>query len=212
MGQDLVRKGEGGKKLSNDPVYFVVEGFLLFYDRAVNDLLDIRIWMDADMETCVYRRHYRSQKKQDTDIEKTRRWFDGQVWPAYKKNRRTQLDNARDAVHLDAALDKWEIHQQAVDYCEDQLPLVARGQNERPRTPDRRMPQTLERRATRRPSPERSRGTNKCQNDSRRGNETCRRRNSRSFSREGATMRSRAQNIVRQISAERSGPTRHRRK
>merc|ERR1712032_876622 len=108
-----------GCRLGGRPVALVVEGFLLFYDKGLCDSLHAKVWLEADCETCAGRRFKRSRrKKKMEDIEKTKHWFDRQVWPYFTANRGTQLQNAQDALRLDASGDPGDIFWEALEHCQ----------------------------------------------------------------------------------------------
>ena len=45
-----------GKKLGSHPVVLIVEGFLLFYDSVLTNMLHAQLWIEVDCDTCLIRR------------------------------------------------------------------------------------------------------------------------------------------------------------
>ena len=60
-----------------DPVYIIAEGFLLYTDRDLAKLCDIRLWLETDKETICMRRFRRRSKKQKRhwSEEEFSKWF-----------------------------------------------------------------------------------------------------------------------------------------
>eukprot|EP01060_Flectonema_neradi_P035665 TRINITY_DN6626_c0_g1_i1.p1 TRINITY_DN6626_c0_g1~~TRINITY_DN6626_c0_g1_i1.p1 ORF type:complete len:580 (+),score=89.90 TRINITY_DN6626_c0_g1_i1:259-1998(+) len=79
----------------SDPstVVVVVEGFLLFHDERVTSLVDKRVVIESDLDTCRARRHKREGRKGDpADFN----LFNKLVWPHYKEYLPRQRQNAGD--------------------------------------------------------------------------------------------------------------------
>lgn len=74
---------------------------LAFFDWALCREFRAWIWLEADCETCMLRRFRRGRRK-NRDLERTRAWFDSQVWPCFRASRAQQLRNAPGALRLDA--------------------------------------------------------------------------------------------------------------
>ena len=79
-----------------DPVYIIAEGFLLYTDRDLAKLCDIRLWLETDKETICMRRFRRRSKKAqrhwgEQDFSK---WFGINVWSSYRDYEEIQLKNA----------------------------------------------------------------------------------------------------------------------
>lgn len=117
FGEDIVRKGYAGHLLTEEPVALIVEGFLLFYNAALCKQLSALIWLETDCETCLLRRFRRGRGRRGRDVEKTREWFHGQVWPHFEGNRAVQLKNAPKALHLDASGERDVLADEAVKQC-----------------------------------------------------------------------------------------------
>eukprot|EP00929_Paragymnodinium_shiwhaense_P098231 TRINITY_DN59746_c0_g1_i2.p1 TRINITY_DN59746_c0_g1~~TRINITY_DN59746_c0_g1_i2.p1 ORF type:complete len:366 (+),score=10.42 TRINITY_DN59746_c0_g1_i2:96-1193(+) len=123
-GQDIVRHDKdvkmAGQWLDDRPVVIVVEGFLVFYDEALAGMMHAQIWLEADFDTCLMRRHNRgkaSRWKKEPNVE----WFRDLVWYHYEWNKSTQRANSRDALCLDATVDKTTLEDTALDYAKNML-------------------------------------------------------------------------------------------
>merc|ERR1719245_2227188 len=80
-----------------------VEGFLLFYHAALSSSFDAHIWLDADCETCLARRHQRDSAHKS--LQRFSDWYRDLVWRHYEMNREVQLANAPNAFLLDCKTD-----------------------------------------------------------------------------------------------------------
>ena len=110
---------------NNDPIYVVVEGFLLFaLSNEITSMCDIRLFLDSSQDRCRMQR-FRRSRKISPDIPDTEvmistafaRWFDQLVWSEYVKRRDQQTASAekiflaeeyenRNYEKLDAYIDK----------------------------------------------------------------------------------------------------------
>ena len=100
-----------------DTTIIVVEGFVLFYNKAMCERLHVHLWVEADFHTCLQRRKARNShnaKKPDPNLPSKYR---NTVWPQYQLYRKQQLNNVPTAVHLDAHVPAKKILQQAVAAC-----------------------------------------------------------------------------------------------
>lgn len=121
-GGDIIREGMAGSPLEpGAPVIVVVEGFLLFYERAVSSMFDCALWVQADCETCCSRRHRRDAP--DVPESQFREWYAGLVWSHFEMYQERQLANADGAIRLDARRDAGILQEEAVAYCRARLSL-----------------------------------------------------------------------------------------
>ncbi|CAK0898269.1 unnamed protein product, partial [Prorocentrum cordatum] len=117
---DVVLKGRAGAPLAGGPVCVLAEGFLLFFDPQLCDLLDAHIWVEADMETCMARRRRRNKKRRANGDFDT--WYRDEVWANFQRFREAQLANAPGALRLDSAAPLPDLVQQARVHLQDALP------------------------------------------------------------------------------------------
>nr|XP_057926831.1 nicotinamide riboside kinase 1 isoform X2 [Doryrhamphus excisus] len=91
--------------LSQDDVFvLIVEGFLIFNHRALNELMDKRYFLEIPYDTCKERRSLRVYKPPDPPG-----YFDGHVWPMYLKNRQEIEGTATGIVFLDGLKSKEDL-------------------------------------------------------------------------------------------------------
>ena len=108
----------------------IVEGFLLFYDAAICQMLDACIWLETDMDRCAIRRSARSKKKSKAGFTRFQQWYEHEVWVSFQQYRTVQLTNARYALKIDGALDLATISRQAAEHIEHSVE-AARSADER---------------------------------------------------------------------------------
>ncbi|CAK0898270.1 unnamed protein product, partial [Prorocentrum cordatum] len=118
--QTFRASGRAGAPLAGGPVCVLAEGFLLFFDPQLCDLLDAHIWVEADMETCMARRRRRNKKRRANGDFDT--WYRDEVWANFQRFREAQLANAPGALRLDSAAPLPDLVQQARVHLQDALP------------------------------------------------------------------------------------------
>lgn len=121
---ELVPNGHGGKPLGSEPVVVFVEGFLLFSDKKLCDMLDLALWIDSDCETCARRRHAREGGRGSSATYLQN--FQSEVWSHYERYSGQQLANVPKVHHLDGNLDPEKLIVQAADQCKAVLDCSSR--------------------------------------------------------------------------------------
>ncbi|KAG5840991.1 nicotinamide riboside kinase 1 [Anguilla rostrata] len=82
---------------AEDKVYvLIIEGFLIFNYRPLNELMDKRYFLVIPYELCKKRRCSRVYTPPDPPG-----YFDGHVWPMFLKNRKEMEETVTDLVYLD---------------------------------------------------------------------------------------------------------------
>ncbi|XP_077456760.1 nicotinamide riboside kinase 1 [Stigmatopora argus] len=106
----------GGMMSSPDHVFvLIVEGFLIFNHRSLNEMMDKRYFMEIPYVTCKERRSLRVYKPPDPPG-----YFDGHVWPRYLKNRQEMEKAVTGIVFLDGLKSKEELLAAVYqDVCKD---------------------------------------------------------------------------------------------
>lgn len=90
--------------LDQDVFVLIVEGFLIFNYRPLNELFDIRYFMEIPYDVCRKRRSLRVYTPPDPPG-----YFDGHVWPMYLKNRRQMESMESRIVFLNGLEPKEEL-------------------------------------------------------------------------------------------------------
>mmetsp|Transcript_69876 Transcript_69876/g.194319 ORF Transcript_69876/g.194319 Transcript_69876/m.194319 type:complete len:174 (+) Transcript_69876:3-524(+) len=119
--ENVVQRGQAGRWLPSDCVVVIVEGFLLFFDKPVCDMFHSHIWVEADCDTCLLRRHNRGRGSRKRDVEASADWFRGQVWAHHEENRGRQLANAKAALRMEGAISKQKLADKATVHCKQLL-------------------------------------------------------------------------------------------
>ncbi|XP_054629232.1 nicotinamide riboside kinase 1 [Dunckerocampus dactyliophorus] len=88
----------------DDVFVLIVEGFLIFNHRALNELMDKRYFLEIPYDTCKQRRSLRVYKPPDPPG-----YFDGHVWPMYLKNRQEIESTATGILFLNGLKSKEEL-------------------------------------------------------------------------------------------------------
>lgn len=116
--KELLKSGHG---LSNDNklVFVFVESFLLFHDEELTRMCDVKLWIEADCETCLLRRFHRRQKKKS--LEEFESFFRGLVWKSYLEYRGVQVANAHDALILPGEVEIDDVAKMAETHCRHAL-------------------------------------------------------------------------------------------
>ncbi|XP_035495550.1 nicotinamide riboside kinase 1 [Scophthalmus maximus] len=89
---------------AEDVYVLIVEGFLIFNYRPLNELFDKRYFMDIPYDVCKRRRSLRVYTPPDPPG-----YFDGHVWPMYLKNRQEMENMVSGIVFLDGLKPKEEL-------------------------------------------------------------------------------------------------------
>uniref|UniRef100_A0A667ZGR8 Nicotinamide riboside kinase 1 n=1 Tax=Myripristis murdjan TaxID=586833 RepID=A0A667ZGR8_9TELE len=82
----------------------IVEGFLIFNYRPLNEKMDLRYFMEIPYDVCKTRRCLRVYMPPDPPG-----YFDGHVWPMYLKNRQEMESMTSGIVFLDGLKSKGEL-------------------------------------------------------------------------------------------------------
>ncbi|XP_077417702.1 nicotinamide riboside kinase 1 isoform X2 [Vanacampus margaritifer] len=90
---------------SADRVFMlIVEGFLIFNHRPLNELMNKRYFLEIPYDICKERRSLRVYEPPDPPG-----YFDGHVWPMYLRNRQEMESTATGIVFLDGLKSKEEL-------------------------------------------------------------------------------------------------------
>lgn len=71
------------RKIDGSHSIIVVEGILLFVDKTLRDLMDIKIYMDAPLDTCLIRRLKRDIIERGRTLESVLAQYEATVRPMY---------------------------------------------------------------------------------------------------------------------------------
>ena len=91
-------------KRNPDPIFVVVEGSLLFYNKKVCERLDVHLWVHEDRETCFTNAICKNISDGANTPPDFTNVFCDLVWKAYQQNCRKQLENVPGVVELPGGL------------------------------------------------------------------------------------------------------------
>ena len=100
-----------------EAIIIVVEGFVLFHNKAMCERLHVHLWVEADCDTCLQRRLRRKSHNGRKPGPDFATYYRDTVWAQYQSYRQEQLSNVPAAVHLDGSTPKKELLQRAVNAC-----------------------------------------------------------------------------------------------
>merc|ERR1712048_701496 len=74
-------------EIRGEPVvkYVILEGFLLFHDERLVQLMDYMFWLEVPRDTCRFRRMITKRVPEE--------YFTNNIWPCYEKYRKTTFEN-----------------------------------------------------------------------------------------------------------------------
>ncbi|XP_029961106.1 nicotinamide riboside kinase 1 isoform X1 [Salarias fasciatus] len=109
----------------SDVYLLIVEGFLIFNYRPLNELFDKRYFIEIPYDVCKTRRSCRVYDPPDPPG-----YFDGHVWPMYLKHRREMESSVPGIVFLDGLQSKEELLAVVYkDVIEEIETIKEKGQN-----------------------------------------------------------------------------------
>lgn len=82
---DFERHQESGKKLCESHSLILVEGLFVFYDAAFRQLLDLKIWLEADLSLCLQRRIERDCAQRGRSEDEVLGRYQRDVKPGFEK-------------------------------------------------------------------------------------------------------------------------------
>ncbi|XP_030075689.1 nicotinamide riboside kinase 2 [Microcaecilia unicolor] len=108
-----------GVNVSSDPgetQILIVEGFLLYNNKAMADLCTHRYYMTIPASECKKRRSSRNYTIPDPPG-----LFEGHVWPMYLKHRKEMEDSGVEVVYLDGLKPREELFSQVYEEVHNKL-------------------------------------------------------------------------------------------
>ncbi|XP_072561505.1 nicotinamide riboside kinase 1-like isoform X1 [Paramormyrops kingsleyae] len=108
--QDSCRLRSQCPKMSEaaaDMYTLIIEGFLIYNYRPLNELIDMKYFLHIPYEICKERRWFGSLRTYNPPDPCG--YFDGHVWPMYLKNRNEIEDTVSDLVYLDGTQSREKI-------------------------------------------------------------------------------------------------------
>jgi uridine kinase len=89
-----------------ETLYIIVDGFLLFYDKSLCELFNIKVFLDCDKDKCF--------KKKQKYYGTTPEFFNEMIWFHYQKFKPLQIKNAR-PIHVEGNEDTEEFYKIKLD-------------------------------------------------------------------------------------------------
>jgi uridine kinase len=93
------------KKMSTDKSILVVEGFLLFHDPRIIQLMDVKIWLEISEET-MYQRRMKTKKVEDA-------YFQEKIIPGYRKYKK-DCDMMKGLIHINGEVEEKKVLEQVM--------------------------------------------------------------------------------------------------
>ncbi|KAM9857858.1 nicotinamide riboside kinase 1 [Aulostomus maculatus] len=95
---------ESAISVDDEVFVLIVEGFLILNYRPLNELFDLRYFMEIPYDVCKKRRSLRVYTPPDPPG-----YFEGHVWPMYLKNRQEMESTVSGIIFLDGQKSKEEL-------------------------------------------------------------------------------------------------------
>ena len=114
----LLFYNEVANKRNPDPIFVVVEGSLLFYNKKVCERLHVHLWVDEDCETCLTNSIFKNIWAGANTRPDFANVFLDSVWTPYLLHRDTQMENVPGALRLQGGLAAKQLLESAVQACQ----------------------------------------------------------------------------------------------